>query len=152
MNQNAKNTLIAGVVSIITALIAAGATVWATERGKTADLKQEEKAATEELASNANAAANQTERASEAAAHDPIFVTTLTVTAEDGTKSDPKGPVKADLCVLTSVGSYGGATKGCTLTRGDGGWRLVANARRATSTCQATCFDFRPGPNGPPTT
>lgn len=157
MNPNAKSTLIAGAVSIITALIAAGATVWATERGKTTDREQEEKAATAELTSRANAAADQTERASEAGAagaHDPVYVRsmTATVTAEGSPKSNTEGPVKADLCVLTSVGSYGGATKGCTLKLGNDGWTLVASARKATSTCQATCFDLRPGPNGPPST
>jgi hypothetical protein len=147
MNQSARNALIAAV----TALLVAGATVWVIEKGKRTEDEQDAKGARQEL----EAAADQIAQASvagAAGAHDPIYVKSMTaiVTAGGEPNTAQDGPVKADLCLLTSVGSYGGATKGCTLTRGNEGWKLVANARRTTSACQATCFDFRPGPNGPP--
>lgn len=155
MSQGTRSTLIAAVVaSIVTALITAGATVWAIQSGKRAEIEEEKKEAIQELASNLAAAADQIAKASgAAAAHDPIFVKTLTATfsSEGSPGSSEDGPVKADLCLLTSVGSYGGARKGCTLTQGSNGWTLAASARNATSACQATCFNFRPNP-GPPTT
>lgn len=151
MNQNVRISLIGAVAGILSALIAAGATVWATHTVNRKEGIQVEKEST----SNLEASADQTAQSSKAAAtggHEIVYVKsmTATVTSEHGprTAPSPEAPAKADLCVLTSVGSYGGATKGCTLTRGNDGWMLVANARNSTSTCQATCFDLRP--NGPP--
>ena len=60
-----------------------------------------------------------------------------TISAQDPTT----GGVKADVCVLTTVSSYGGASKTCSLSHKDEGWVLTATARKATATCGAVCFD-----------
>lgn len=155
MTNNVRIALISGVTSIITALIAAGATVWANEKGRADEHRKEAEIAEKTLTSDLNAAAARTAESSEEAAvgaHEVSHLEpmTATVTSDDRPRTNQAGPVKADICVLTNVGSYGGATKGCTLTREENGWVLVANARKSTSTCQATCFDLRPRPNGPP--
>jgi hypothetical protein len=60
----------------------------------------------------------------------------------DSATSNQDGPLAAAFCVMTSVGSYGGATKGCNLSQRDEGWILVANGRKASSVCAAECFNF----------
>jgi hypothetical protein len=149
MNQNVRIALIGAVAGIITALITAGTTVWANENRNEDENRQQ---AEIDAASTATAQTAELPEVAMASTHEVGYVGPLaaTVTSDDGVRTDQDGPVKADICVLTGVASYGGATKGCTLTKEDSGWVLVANARKATSRCLATCFDLRPRPNGTP--
>lgn len=135
-NGGVRIATISAVTSVITALIAAGATVWATE--------QKRQSTDEERAQQAEQVLATPSDAEEPSLGSPTVLRTMsaTVTYDDDPRTDREGPVKADLCVLTSVGSYGGATKGCTLQHEAEGWVLVANGRKATANCQATCFDF----------
>lgn len=66
----------------------------------------------------------------------------VSVDFNDSAKTTSTPEIDRDICVLTAVASYGGATKGCSLVKSAGGWVLKANGRKATSTCEATCFDL----------
>jgi hypothetical protein len=139
-NDGVRIATISAVTSVITALIAAGVTLWVTD----AQRQNRE----EQRAQQAETVLATPSEAEEPSVGGPSVLRTMsaTVSYDDDARTDREGPVKADLCVLTSVGSYGGATKGCTLQYDAEGWVLVANGRKATSNCQATCFDFPRSP------
>ena len=141
--------LITAVTSIVTAFITAGTTIWLASKSEAAAIqvqsKEQEKALTEPLKGVPALIVNpEPVKDDVAVGSREIVIRPMTATASfaDRAVTDREGPVKADICVLTSVGSYGGATKGCTLTKTNDGWVLVANGRNSTSACQAMCFDF----------
>lgn len=76
-----------------------------------------------------------------------FLVLRKSVAFDDKERSVSSDPVKQDICVLTSVASYGGTTKECTLTKKPEGWVLTARGRKSTSICEATCFYLRPQEN-----
>lgn len=49
-----------------------------------------------------------------------------------------------DICILSTISSYGGATKLCSLSKTETGWLLTASQRKATVNCTATCFNLQP--------
>jgi len=48
-----------------------------------------------------------------------------------------------DLCILSTISSDGGATKGCSLSKTDTGWLLTASQKKASVNCSATCFNLQ---------
>ncbi len=141
MPDAVKIALISGVVSIITALITASVQWQAAEKQEKVEVQKEADQAENEVLPAAKAKGAVLETLSAGVSYN-----------KDGkpkTNRDPeKGWVKADICVLTTVSSYGGASKACTLAQNEEGWALTATGRKATSTCRAICFDLPPEPSG----
>ena len=143
MNDAVKIALISAVCSVITALITASVQWKAAESQERTETKVEAKQADETLA--------------ELPAAGPGTVNGMslrTLSAKVDYKNDGKtrsnkdpsdGFLSADICVLTSVSTYGGASKSCNLSRTDDGWSLVATGRKATVSCKAVCFDLSDG-------
>lgn len=144
MSDAVKIALISAICSVITALITALVTVsvqWrAAEKQEQVEHKAEAKEASKEFSALPKAGAGDTGK---------IIFRPLSARVEyneDGksrTDKDPsEGSIEADICLLTTVSSYGGASKSCSLTQTERRWSLVSTGRKATSTCQAICFDL----------
>lgn len=144
--QDIQVAKITAVSTILAAIIAAAASIWLGSRREAAQAPQAEVALTESLEPSDPAGSGLSSQATATGGLGLVFVGSIAATVKYDSEADTdrRDPMKADLCVLTSVGSYGGATKGCTLTKTDKGWVLVSNGRKATSTCQAMCFNLGP--------
>ena len=130
-----KIALISGLVSILPALI----TVSVQWKAGAAEEKARIEAEAAEAAKDREALPKAVE-----GVFDKIKFKTLSASVPyngDGTsrtdKEPGKGYLEADVCVLTKVSSYGGASKTCSLTRSEEGWVLIATARKATASCEA---------------
>lgn len=53
-----------------------------------------------------------------------------------------------DVCMLNQIGSYGGATKSCSLKLEGSGWVVTASARKSSASCTALCFNLFHGKGG----
>lgn len=138
MNDAVKIALISAVCSIITALITASVQWKVVEDKKVEEIQEDTKDQPQKALPPISATTP---------GEAPIRALFAQVKYNDNGKTDSSrdpssGFVHADICVLTMVSSYGGASKTCNLAREEGGWSLTATARKATATCRAACFDI----------
>jgi len=138
--QKRREATLKVLVPVITALITAFVTIWGIERGRAAAAPspQELDVPPQQVVDATLPSPPETR-----ALLTRLGVITAKLDYGEGRSSaSTRAPEDADICLLTTVSSYGGASKSCSLKVEDNRWILVASGRKASVNCEATCLSF----------